>query len=241
MARFPSAKPYLIAFLLLVLLAVAAIKIMGWVRAHPQHFRSAPFSLDHDLGYATRAKLVKLGTADAACFAAMDAANVAYERRPSVGEGQCLASQRMIFTGNDDFPTMAPAGAAPACAISAGMILWQRDVVGPQAEALFGQPVVKMENMGSYNCRSVRGGNSASEHSSANAIDISAFILADGTRISLLGDWEDEGAKGAFLRAVRDGACDIFTTTLSPDYNAAHANHFHLDLANRTGGWSICR
>jgi hypothetical protein len=94
--------------------------------------------------------------------------------------------------------------------------------------------------MGSYNCRNVRGGSSPSQHSNANAIDISAFILADGTRISVLDDWDDDGKKGAFLRAVRDGACDIFATTLSPDYNAAHANHFHLDLAARTGGWSVC-
>lgn len=241
MARSPSAKPYLIAFALLVLLAIAAIKIMGWVRDHPQHFRSAPFALDHDIGYATRGKLVALSTDDAACFAVMAAGDVAYERMPSIGEGHCRASQRMNFTSNAHFPTMQPARAAPSCAVSAGIILWQRDVVGPQAEALFGQQVARVENMGSYNCRNIRGGSSPSEHSTANALDISAFILADGMRISVLDDWDDDGKKGAFLRAVRDGACDIFATTLSPDYNAAHANHFHLDMASRTGGWSVCR
>lgn len=240
MARSPSAKPYLIRFLMLVLLAVVAIQIMGWVRAHPQHFRSAPFSLAHDVGWATRAKLADLSTADAACFAVMDTADVGYERRATIGEGVCRASQRMIFTSDAHFPAMEPARAAPSCAVSAAMILWQRERVAPQAEALFGQKVVRIENMGSYNCRNVRGGSSPSQHSSANAIDISAFVLADGTRISVLEDWDDVEEKGAFLRAVRDGACDIFTTSLSPDYNAAHANHFHFDLANRTGGWSVC-
>jgi hypothetical protein len=41
---------------------------------------------------------------------------------------------------------------------------------------------------------------------------------------------------------VRDGACRLFATTLSPDYNAAHADHLHLDQANRgAGGWRACR
>lgn len=235
-----NARPYLIAFVLMLLAAWAAIGVMNWVRENPQHFRHIPLDLAHDIGAATPAKLMDLARDDGACFAAMDAAAVGYLRRPAVGKGVCRASQRMIFTGNDFFPTMNPAGAAPSCAVSAGMILWQRDVVGPAAEVLFGQNMARIENMGSYNCRSVRGGSSPSQHSNANAIDISAFILADGTRISVLDHWDDMGAKGDFLRAVRDGACDIFTTTLSPDYNAAHANHFHLDLAQRTGGWSVC-
>jgi len=42
--------------------------------------------------------------------------------------------------------------------------------------------------------------------------------------------------KGQFLRKVRDGACQVFLTTLSPDYNAQHHDHFHLDM----GGWAKC-
>jgi hypothetical protein len=36
-----------------------------------------------------------------------------------------------------------------------------------------------------------------------------------------------------FLRAVHDQACNFFGTVLGPDANAAHANHFHLDMAAR--------
>jgi len=28
---------------------------------------------------------------------------------------------------------------------------------------------------------------------------------------------------------------------LSPDHNAAHADHFHFDMAARTAGWTVCR
>ena len=41
---------------------------------------------------------------------------------------------------------------------------------------------------------------------------------------------------------VRDGACDLFATVLSPDYNAAHADHLHFDQAMRGAmGWRGCR
>ncbi len=36
-----------------------------------------------------------------------------------------------------------------------------------------------------------------------------------------------------FLRAVHRSACRIFGTVLGPEANAAHNNHFHLDMAER--------
>jgi hypothetical protein len=53
-------------------------------------------------------------------------------------------------------------------------------------------------------------------------------------------DWTGEGPKATFLHDVRNGACGMFATTLSPDYNRLHRDHFHLDEAAR-GGWSFCR
>ena len=80
-----------------------------------------------------------------------------------------------------------------------------------------------------------------SEHATANAIDIAGFVIEDGTRISVLRDW-DAGERGRFLDDVRDGACDLFATVLSPDYNAAHRDHLHLDQASRGAfGWRACR
>jgi hypothetical protein len=81
-----------------------------------------------------------------------------------------------------------------------------------------------------------------SEHAGANAIDVAAFVLEDGRRVSVLADWADEGAEGRFLREARDGACRLFATVLSPDYNRAHRDHFHLDQAGRGAmGWRACR
>jgi len=39
--------------------------------------------------------------------------------------------------------------------------------------------------------------------------------------------------KAKFLRAAHAAACRIFGTTLGPEANAAHRNHFHVDMAKR--------
>jgi len=236
-----SLRAYLIWFAIAVVLAIGAIRVMQWVRAHPEHFPGAGFEFEHPQGWATHRKLMNFAGDDAACFAAFDRAKAGYERRPVVGTGRCRATQRMVLTGNALVPTMRPANAAPGCAVTAAMALWTRDVVQPAARKHFGQNVVELENLGSYNCRKIAGREAQSEHSTANAIDISAFVLADGTRISLINDWAPGDKRSEFLHEVRDGSCDLFSTVLSPDHNAAHANHFHLDMAVRTAGWSICR
>jgi len=70
------------------------------------------------------------------------------------------------------------------------------------------------------------------------AIDIAAFVMADGRRVSVLNGW-GKGKEGTFLKAARDAACESFTTVMSPDYNAEHNTHFHLDQGTR---WAmVCR
>lgn len=234
-------RTYLVGFGVMILLSIVAMRAMMWLRAHPEHDPFAPFDLAQPRGWATHRKLVRLAGEDEACFAVFDRAGERYARRPAVGEGQCRASQRMILAGNRLVPSMRPANSAPGCAVTAALALWTRDVVQPAAQDHFGQKIVGLENLGSYNCRKIAGRQAQSEHSTANAIDISAFILADGTRVALRADWDDRGAKGAFLHAVRDRSCGLFSTLLSPDYNRAHADHFHLDMAARAAGWTVCR
>jgi hypothetical protein len=76
-----------------------------------------------------------------------------------------------------------------------------------------------------------------SSHATADAIDISGFVLEDGTRISLLQDWDGETRKAAFLRRANRTACTWFRLTLGPEYNSLHADHFHLQHS----GFGLCR
>ena len=108
----------------------------------------------------------------------------------------------------------------------------------------FGSRVVAIDHAGSYSCRRLYGRSDGaySEHATADAIDILGFRLADGTRVSVLNDWSGDSPKAQFLREVRDGSCRLFSTVLSPDYNAAHADHLHLDQTQRgNAGWRACR
>ncbi len=49
-------------------------------------------------------------------------------------------------------------------------------------------------------------------------------------------DFASSDKRGRFLRRLRDKACGLFSTTPSPDYNALHYDHFHLDM----GFYPIC-
>lgn len=129
---------------------------------------------------------------------------------------------------------------ATSCAAAAALVLWERDVLRPAAERHLGQPVTRIELAGpAYACRQIAGRSDGrmSEHASANAVDISGFVLSDGSVLSVAQGWRGSARERAFLRAVRDGACRHFSAVLSPDYNRAHRDHLHFDL----GRDKLCR
>jgi hypothetical protein len=123
------------------------------------------------------------------------------------------------------------------CVIAARLYLWERTVLQPAAQRLFHQPVAEVLHFGSYSCRTMRGRSAMSEHARANAFDISGFRLANGQVISVKQDWRKPTPAGQLLNTAHSGLCGWFNVTLSPDYNADHADHFHVDM----GWWKTCR
>ena len=127
------------------------------------------------------------------------------------------------------------------CAIALRLAMWERHTLQPAAEATFGAGIKTIRQIGSYNCRRIRtpDGNSSqmSTHATADAIDITGFDLTDGRRIRLTSGWNGEPDEAEFLRDARDGACRWFKAVLSPDFNALHDDHFHL----QSRGWRTCR
>lgn len=126
---------------------------------------------------------------------------------------------------------------ALTCRAAVSLALWERHVLQPAALEHYRSPVARIEHFGSYSCRNVYGRPNAtrSRHATAEAFDVAGFVLANGERIRVVNDWSSEHA--AFLHDVRDGACRFFDGVLSPDYNAAHRDHFHLDR----GSYRMCR
>lgn len=226
--------------LALVALALGALFLAAraWLHDHPQHNPWAPFDLNDPPGWATRYKFAELRKNPEECRAALERSGVTYRVLPPAGEGECRREDRTILTGGPLTPSLPQT----TCSVAAGFELWLRQGVQPAAQALFGERVARIEHFGAYSCRRMYGRATGrwSEHATGNALDISAFVLADGRRISVLEDWDDEGEEAAFLRSVRKEACEVFGTVLSPEYNAAHADHFHLDQAARGFG-GFCR
>ena len=114
---------------------------------------------------------------------------------------------------------------------------WMHYVALPAARRHYGSDLTEVKVAASYACRPINGqrGNKLSEHGHANAIDISNFTLADGRKIAVKTGWWGNPVDRAFLRDLHRGACREFTTVLGPNYNRAHHDHFHFDLARRTG------
>ena len=137
--------------------------------------------------------------------------------------------------------SLSPGGPVMTCPLAAAVSLWRRQSVEPAARELLGAEVEAIEHFGVYACRNIYGREDArpSAHATAEAMDIAAFRLSDGRQISVLGDWQPDGPEARFLRRVRDDACRLFGVVLSPDYNAAHRDHLHLELHDNR--WSLCR
>jgi hypothetical protein len=232
---------------LVALVVIATLALMLWVglRGRPQDVPWAPLDLGKPIGLFTGRKLTALTEDFPQCRALLDRAGVRYTvLPPRKGKGQCGYADGVRLTGGARKIAFAPAGLGVACSVAAALAMWEWDIVQPAAERHFGARVATIDHFGSYSCRRIAGShsNNWSEHSTADAVDIAGFRLTDGARITVARDWKGDDPKAAFLREVRDGACHLFATTLSPDYNAAHADHLHLDQANRGAtGWRACR
>ena len=223
----------------LLLLVTIGLLLAGraWLADHPEHNPWAPLDLRDPVGWATEAKLLALRDDVAECRAVLDRSGIAHDVLEPAGEGACRREDRIRLNSLPLSPRTPPV----TCPASIALLLWERDVLNPLAVDIFGSKISRIEHLGAYSCRRLYGRDTGpwSEHASANAIDIAGFVLDNGTRINVLRDWPGEGEKARFLRVVRDGACESFATVLSPDYNAAHADHFHLDMSPR---WRrVCR
>lgn len=128
---------------------------------------------------------------------------------------------------------------AMTCPLARNFAAWVQFAVRPAARKFLDSEVVKVETFGTYSCRNIYGGRSGrlSQHAYANAIDVSAFVLKDGRRITLLAGWKGSDDEQEFLKTLHASACKRFGTVLGPNYNAAHHNHFHFDM----GGNGFCR
>jgi hypothetical protein len=226
-------------FLLLILIGAAvAVSIWrGWLPVADRWNPWAPLNVRDEPNLITPFKLWRLQEDPALCEAALHTSTLRYTHQAeSAADAKCPLTNTLRIQGGD---VALSSSFLSSCRLAVAYALFDIHQLQPAAQSVFGQKVTQVDHLGSFACRNIynRSEGRLSQHATANALDIAGFRLADGRRISVLKDWKDEGDEGRFLRLVRDGACQQFNTVLSPDYNAAHRNHFHLDM----GRWRVCR
>ena len=176
------------------------------------------------------------------CLAELKAKSVRFSALPNQNySGGCRTIDTIKLM---DFGTEATNLGAMTCPLAANFAAWTQHAVRPAAKQYLGSDVIRIETLGTYSCRNVGGGRTGklSQHAFGNAVDISAFVLRDGRRITVLDGWRGKKSEQEFLRRLHQSACKRFGTVLGPDYNGAHANHFHFDMAqSMKDGSAYCR
>lgn len=223
--------------LLLLGIAGAAISVWrGWLDVPPEWNPWAPLDVKATPNWLTGYKLMRLRSDAQLCEQALSSSGLRVTPQANSPDAKCPLIGALRVQGGE---VALSSSFLASCPLAVAYAMFERHSLQPAAQAAFGQRVARVDHLGSFACRNMynRDSGALSQHASANALDIAGFRLADGRTISVLKDWPRQNPDAQFLRTVRDGACKMFSVVLSPDYNAAHRNHFHVDV----GRWSVCR
>nr|WP_217505333.1 extensin family protein [Pseudomonas corrugata] len=224
---------------MLVLVVGAAVLGVwrGWLPVPPAWNPWAPLDVNAPPNLLTRYKLMALRNDPQLCEQALATSGLKVAHQAdSNPAASCPLTNVLRVQGGE---VALSSSFLASCSLAVAFALFERHALQPAAQAAYGQKVTRVDHLGSFACRNMYGreDGARSQHATASALDIAGFRLADGRTVSVLRDWPKDSADARFLHQVRDGACDMFSVVLSPDYNAAHRNHFHLDV----GPWWICR
>lgn len=219
--------------------AVFVCALMGWWFWNAIPGGENPFQrlyLHHQVGQLTRDKIVELSTDPEWCSYALQVSEMEFTPVEDSSDGEFCGYTNAVEMRRSVTDYSNPVSVT--CPMAAALFLWERDILQPLAEEHLGMEVARIEHVGTYSCRRVYGGRTGepSQHATANAIDVIGFEMSDGSVVSLARHWTGDDERAAFLRDLRDESCRVFSGVLGPEYNAQHADHFHLDL----GPYSIC-
>lgn len=190
--------------------------------------------IDLPIGSGTRAAVVREGSDLQQCMAQLTAARVTFRPVPDrVNSETCgLTGGGALGPDMGTVARMTPGEVEMTCQTALALSIWRRQSLEPAAREILGADVVQIDHFGAYACRNVNNGAGStrmSAHSQAAALDFSGVRLRGGRRITVSDDWSGDAPEARFLRRIRDDACRIFGTVLSPDYNAVHRDHLHLE------------
>ena len=189
--------------------------------------------------------------AQAACRALLEGLDMAAEPLDPIGSpGGCGAPAPVLVSEVAGIALIPPA--TLTCDMAAALHVWVTVSVKPAARKSLKTEVTAINTATSYACRrrNNSSGGKLSEHGRANALDMSGFRFAnEGKGVAVGGSNWGQGILAAlgvsrndsFLSAIRQDACQHFTTVLGPGSDRYHGDHFHVDVLRRKNDYRICK
>jgi len=185
--------------------------------------------------------------AAAICAPVMASGHIVGQAMPSVvGSGGCgiVSPVRLeaIMLADGSRVAISPP-VVMRCSLAANVADWVRDDLAP-AIAVDGDRLVEIDGVGAYECRSRdnMAGAQLSEHAKGNAMDLHALVTQSGKSYTVKPSGGAEPAgRDALTALMKSSACKRFTTVLGPGSDSFHAEHLHVDLEERKGGFRLCQ
>jgi hypothetical protein len=177
----------------------------------------------------------------AACEAELKSLGVGYAKTNPVKDeaAGCAIDQPVELQSLPGSVELKP-GAVLDCPTAVRLARFAAGDMQSNAKAIMGSGVKSVQHTSAYVCKVRNGSSKLSEHAFGRAIDIGSVTLANGVMIPVTAMPKDREMEATFLTALRRSACGPFATVLGPGTDADHAEHFHFDLAPRSGG-AYCR
>ncbi|WP_318386508.1 extensin family protein [Enterobacter sp.] len=221
----------------IVWLIIIGAGVAGY-RHLPSYYNPfVPLRLSDPPGKITQFKLRKLEPAQ--CAALLVEANqrgLITAQPVADSKGTCPLTNAVRV--RDFGPVKLSSSFLASCPLALSSALFVQQQARPLTQQFMASELVRIEHLGSYACRNIYHRENArlSEHATADALDISGFRLANGQQVSVLRGWKVEKTQ-PWLQAMLSASCNYYGNGLGPNYNAAHANHFHFGMR----GYGLCR
>ena len=197
----------------------------------------APHQLRDPAGRITQFKLRRLDPPR--CRALLEEANqrqLISSTAVADSQGDCPLTN--VVRVRDFGPVKLSSSFLASCPLALSSALFVTQQVRPLTQAFTQHTLTRIDHLGSFACRNIynRAEGRRSEHATADALDISGFHLSNGDVVTVLRGWPNTATQ-PWLRAMLSASCGYYGNGLGPEYNAAHANHFHLGMR----GFGLCR
>nr|WP_277614670.1 extensin family protein [Enterobacter nematophilus] len=222
---------------MLTIFILGAIATAGyrWLPSHYNPF--TPLNLDDPPGRITQYKLRRLTPeACASLLAQANQKNLIRTQAVADSDGECPLNN--VVRVRDFGPVSLNGSFLASCPLALSSALFVSQQARPLTKRFTGSELTRIEHLGSFACRNIyhRPDARRSEHATADALDIAAFRLANGERVTVLNGWKSAKTQ-PWLKALLAASCGYYGNGLGPEYNAAHASHFHLGMR----GFGLCR